>query len=66
MNVQEIRDLAKDMGLKPGKAPKLELVRMIQSTEGNFACFATAVTGECDQLGCLWRKDCFAMAKKAQ
>ena len=66
MNVQEIRGIAKQMGLAPGKKPKLELVRLIQSTEGNFECFATAVNGECDQLGCLWRKDCFAMAKKAQ
>ena len=66
MNVQEIRGMAKDLGIRPGKMPKLELVRLIQSTEGNFGCFATAAEGECDQTGCLWRKDCFAMAKKAQ
>jgi len=66
MNVQEIRDIARQKGLRPGKTPKLELVRLIQSSEGNFECFATAVTGECDQTGCLWRNDCFAMAKRAQ
>lgn len=66
MNVQEIRDIAKEMGLRPGKKPKLELVRLIQHTEGNFECFATALSGDCDQAGCLWRKDCFAMARKAQ
>ena len=38
MNVQEIRDIAKQMGLTPGKKPKLELVRLIQNTEGNFEC----------------------------
>lgn len=65
MNVQEIREIARDMGLKPGKTPKLKLVRLIQSTEGNFDCFATASNGECDQLGCRWREDCFAMAGKA-
>jgi hypothetical protein len=66
MNVQEIRDIARGKGLRPGKTPKLELVRLIQATEGNFDCFATATSGECDQTGCLWRKDCFAMAVKAQ
>jgi len=66
MNVQEIRVIAKERGIKPGKRPKLELVKAIQKKEGNFECFATAVDGVCDQVSCLWRKDCFAMAKKAQ
>lgn len=66
MNVQEIRGIAKGMGLRPGKKPKFELIRLIQHTEGNFDCFATAIDRECDQTDCLWRKDCFAMAKKAQ
>jgi len=66
MNVQEIRVMARQLGIRPGKLPKLELVRQIQQTEGNFACFATAIDGRCDQPGCLWRKDCFAMAAKAQ
>ena len=65
MNVQEIRHIAKERGLKPGKLAKPELVKMIQAEEGNFTCFATALEGECDQLGCLWRKDCFAFAKKS-
>lgn len=65
MNVQEIRDIARQMGLRPGKKLKLELVRFIQHSEGNFECFATAMNSECDQLNCQWRKDCFAMAKKA-
>lgn len=66
MNVQEIRHIAKERGLKPGKLTKPDLVKMIQKEEGNFTCFATAVDGECDQTGCLWRKDCFTMARKLQ
>ncbi|MCB1671687.1 MAG: SAP domain-containing protein [Gammaproteobacteria bacterium] len=65
MNMQEIRGIARQKGISPGKRPKLELVRLIQNSEGNFECFGTAREGECDQLGCLWRKDCFSMALKA-
>ncbi len=64
MHMQLIRDIAQDHGIKAGKMNKLNLVREIQRVEGNTACFATAVTGECDQLECLWREDCFAAAKK--
>lgn len=66
MNVTEIREIARDRGVKPGKLNKVALVRQIQSAEGNFDCFGTAVNGECDQNQCLWRKDCFAAAKNPQ
>ena len=66
MNVTEIRQIARDRGLHPGKLNKVNLVRWMQSEEGNFQCFATAVGGDCDQIHCLWRKDCFAAAKKLQ
>lgn len=65
MNMQDIRNIAKEFGLKTGKKTKIDLVRTIQLTEGNFDCFATASAGECDQTGCLWRKDCLTLAKKA-
>lgn len=64
MQMQEIRQIAKQHGLKTARQSKIALVRHIQSAEGNFSCFATASSGECDQLSCLWRKDCFAAAKK--
>jgi hypothetical protein len=38
------------------------LIKSIQSKEGNFDCFSTAITGECDQGGCSWRMDCFDTA----
>jgi hypothetical protein len=58
MRIQEIREIAQTHGLKTARLSKLALVRLIQSSEGNFDCFATAVTGECDQMGCRWREDC--------
>ncbi|MCG6885627.1 MAG: SAP domain-containing protein [Proteobacteria bacterium] len=64
MLMQDIRAIARQRGVKPGKLTKVSLVRTIQQSEGNFACFATAQYKECDQVGCLWRKDCFAIAKK--
>jgi hypothetical protein len=65
MQLQEIRSIAKQHGLKTSRQSKVELVRHIQSAEGNFSCFATAIDGVCDQVNCLWREDCFAAAKKA-
>lgn len=64
MNLQEIKEIAKTRGLKTTGLNKITLVQQIQLNEGNFACFATAACGECDQFGCMWRKDCFSLAKK--
>jgi hypothetical protein len=64
MVMQEIRDIARDTGITPGKMSKIMLVRTIQQTEGNAACFATAMSGECEQPGCRWRNDCLAADKK--
>lgn len=65
MLMQEIREIAKEFGIKTSRMTKLNLIREIQRTEGNFDCFASASAGECDQTGCLWREDCLTMAKKA-
>ena len=64
MNLEEIRVLAQTRGLNPGKLSKRDLIRAIQQGEGNFACFATAFDGICDQLACTWRQDCFREAKR--
>jgi len=64
MNMQEIRERAKDFGIKTGRMNKVDLVKAIQLSEGNFSCFASAESGECDQMLCVWRDDCFASAKK--
>ena len=64
MKVQEIKTIVKERGLKPGRLTKTDLVRLLQQEEGNFTCFATAVDGQCDQLTCMWREDCFSAATK--
>lgn len=60
MKLKEIKDIAKDKGIKAGKMKKDELIRSIQRAEGNFDCFGTAVSGECSRSDCLWKEDCLA------
>ena len=64
MNMQEIRERAKDFGIKTSRMSKANLIQAIQLSEGNFSCFASAQNGECDQMACIWRDDCFSAAKK--
>ena len=64
MNMQEIRERAKDFGIKTSQKSKLNLIQAIQISEGNFNCFASASGNECDQLNCIWRNDCFTTARK--
>jgi len=64
MLMQQVRSIAKENGIKAGKATKISLIRKIQQVEGNYECFATSTHSDCDQMGCLWRDDCFSLAKK--
>ncbi len=64
MKLDEIRTIAKAQGLATARRSKLDLIQSIQSAEGNFPCYTTATGGQCDQLACLWRDDCFFNAAK--
>ena len=66
MNMQEVRGVAKELGVKTSRMSKVNLIKAIQLAEGNFSCFASAIDGDCDQQDCIWRGDCFAAAKKLQ
>lgn len=57
MTVKELQKMANALGIKTTGLRKTELVKTIQSAEGNFACFGTA-TDYCDQMACLFREDC--------
>lgn len=58
MKLDEIREIAKQHNIKPGKMKKADLVRAIQQAEGNQACFETGKAETCGQADCLWREDC--------
>lgn len=58
MNMNEVKSMAKDLGItKTVGVKKADLIRTIQEKEGNFPCFSTA-TDFCDQLNCSFREDC--------
>ncbi len=66
MKLAEVAAIAKTHQINPGKLSKTKLIKAIQSSEGNFDCFASATSGACDQVGCSWRADCFETARKGE
>ncbi|OHB25632.1 MAG: SAP domain-containing protein [Desulfuromonadaceae bacterium GWC2_58_13] len=58
MNMDQIKAVAKERGVKPGRMKKTELIRAIQQAEGNNQCFVTGQADICGQPDCLWREDC--------
>jgi len=63
MKMKEIREMAKEKGIKmPFAVTKIEAIRVIQRSEGNFDCFARAQDGFCDQEMCAFYEDCLNMS----
>lgn len=58
MNLQEIKAIAKEHGVKSANLKKVELVQAIQAAEGNEQCFGIGKAAECGQKECLWKADC--------
>lgn len=58
MNMTQIKDVAKERGVKPGRMKKADLIRAIQQSEDNPQCFAIGQLDQCREDGCLWREDC--------
>jgi hypothetical protein len=58
MRMEEIKSLALEKGIMSGKLKKGDLIRIIQTSEGNFPCFGRLSISSCDQADCLWRPDC--------
>lgn len=66
MKLGDVRTIAKSHSIKSNHLSKTELIKAIQTDEGNFDCFASAYGGECDQAGCSWREDCFEAARRGE
>ncbi len=58
MKMQKIKEIAKKVGVDSAGKNKTDLVRAIQRAEGYCDCFASPQIYKCNQLQCLWRKDC--------
>lgn len=61
MNMPQIKAKARDLGVTPGKMKKTELIHSIQAAENCTACYGTS-NGDCPQIGCCFRTDCFKVA----
>jgi hypothetical protein len=57
MKMTDVKRKAKELGVKPGKMRKADLIRSIQAKEGKSSCFQTGLDS-CDQTNCCWRTDC--------
>ena len=57
MSVAAIREKARGLGIEPGKMKKADLVRAIQTTEGNTACYGHS-QGQCSHVDCCFMYDC--------
>lgn len=66
MKLEQIRVIARSKGIANTNIFKTELIKMIQTKEGNFDCYATATAGVCDRGDCCWRQDCFEAARKGE
>ncbi|HPX60671.1 MAG TPA: SAP domain-containing protein [Deltaproteobacteria bacterium] len=58
MKIDVIKEIAKQHNIKTGKLKKAELIRAIQESEKNDACFETGKMDVCGQENCIWREDC--------
>ncbi len=58
MKLEEIKEIAKQHGIKVGRMKKAEVIKAIQMAEGNEACYNSGQASGCGQDQCLWRDDC--------
>jgi len=61
MEFNEIRKMAKGMGINTYRLKKPDIIRSIQRAEGNIECFGTQRVEYCLEDNCLWRKDCISV-----
>ncbi len=58
MELKEIKAKARKLGMNPGKMEKKELIRAIQTKEGNSPCYQSEIASVCGLYNCFWRDDC--------
>ncbi|MDD5306706.1 MAG: SAP domain-containing protein [Deltaproteobacteria bacterium] len=63
MNWNDTKKKAIAIGVQPGKMKKAELIRAIQTAEGNTPCYGTN-RGDCPYTDCCWFEDCAAEYRK--
>ena len=61
MKFNEIRKMAKGMGINTFQMKKIDIIRSIQRQEHNIDCFGTERVAYCGEERCLWREDCMGV-----
>ena len=64
MRLEEIRGIAKEMGIGTYRMKKSDIVRTIQRQENNIECYGTERVDVCQEEACLWRSDCLTLNNK--
>ena len=54
-------DIANTVKQEEGRSFSLqaEIIRQIQTNDGQTPCYATSASNQCDNKECGWRHDCF-------
>ena len=63
MKLNEIKDKARCLGIKPGKLTKVDLIHSIQHAENNQACYGQS-DGNCIFTDCCFIDDCHKVKAK--
>ncbi len=66
MKMDGVRLRAKKMGIKTFRRKKMDIIRDIQTQEGNTTCYQDKTIDYCDQFHCCWRDDCRPAGEKAE
>jgi hypothetical protein len=66
MNFNELRKMAKGMGINTYRVKKPDIILSIQRAEKNIECFNTQRVEFCCEHVCLWRNDCVKLSHDRQ
>jgi len=58
MKFNDIRKMAKSMGINTYRMKKVDIIHAIQMAENNIECYDTERVEYCSEDSCLWRDDC--------
>lgn len=61
MNFNEVRRMAKDLGVNTARGKKTDIIRAIQRAENNIECYATDRVNNCYENLCLWKSECLSI-----
>jgi hypothetical protein len=64
MKYNDIRHMAKGLGINTRGMKKTELIQSIQRAEDNVDCYGTPRVETCNENACLWREDCLSLHQK--